>query len=158
MNRIFAATIVAVALFFAMGCAAMEPAEPMATDATDHMVAEAMLTAQYIAAALEAGKSAEEINSVLAAIADATVISEFWVSDEDGLVEFTNVPGLDFRFPTDPDAGTQAAPFASLLLGREKVVTQGMQPREADGAQFQYVGVAGVDQPRIVQVGLAGQR
>lgn len=106
--------------------------------------------------ALEAGKSADEINATLMEIANTSIITEFWVSDETGRVVFTTMPGLDFAFPADPNAGTQAAPFADLLLGNEQVVTQGMQPREADGKLFQYVGAAGVDQPRIVQVGIAG--
>ena len=120
------------------------------------MVAEAKLTAHYIAAALEAGKSPDEINSTLKDIADTSVITEFWVSDETGRVQFTSMPGLDFAFPTDPDAGTQSAPFADLLLGNQQVVTQSMQPREVDGKPFQYVGVVGIDQSRIVQVGIAG--
>ena len=125
-------------------------------DETAHMVAQAKLTAHYIAAALEAGKSADEINATLMSIADTSIITEFWVSDETGRVVFTIDPGLDFAFPTDPNAGTQVAPFADLLPGNKQVVTQDMQPREADGRLFQYVGVAGVDQPRIVQVGIAG--
>ena len=32
-----------------------------------------------------------------------------------------------------------------------------MQPRESDGMMFRYVGVAGVDQARIVQVGVEGE-
>jgi hypothetical protein len=63
---------------------------------------------------------------------------------------------LDFAFPTDPNAGTQAAPSAELPPGNQQVETQGMQPRKADGKLFQYVGVAGIDQPRIVQAGIAG--
>ena len=110
------------------------------------MVAQAKLTAHYIAAALEAVKSADEINATLMSIADTSMIAEFWVSDETGRVVFT----------TDPNAGTQAAPFADLLMGNKQVVTQGIQPREADGKLFQYVGAAGVNQPRIVQVGIAG--
>ena len=142
----------ALAALTLMGCTAA-PAVP---EPTAHMVAEATLTAHYIAAAKAAGFTAEEINATLAEIARNTVIDEFWVTDENGNVEYTNVPGLDFKFPTDPDAGTQAAPFADLLLGEQKVVTQGMRPRQADGRMFQYVGAAGVDAPRIVQVGFAG--
>ena len=131
-----------------------DPAPP--EPPTAHMVAQATLTAHYIAAATAAGFTAEEINTTLAEIARNTVIDEFWISDENGNIEYTNVPGLDFAFPTDPDAGTQAAPFAELLLGQQKVVTQDMMPRQADGRMFQYVGAAGVDGPRIVQVGFAG--
>ena len=145
-----------MAMSLATGCASAEPDGPMDENATAHIVAEAKLTAYYIAAALEAGKSADEINAALIEIADTSIITEFWVSDETGQVVFTNVAGLNFAFPTDPNAGTQAAPFADLLLGNKQVVTQGMQPREADGKLFQYAGAAGVDQPRIVQVGIAG--
>ena len=44
---------------------------------------------------------------------------------------------------------------AALLLGTESVVIQQPRSRELDAAVFRYVGVAGVDQPRIVQVGMA---
>ena len=150
--------VLSLTLVLLTACAGEDPPATLGTPVTDHMIAEATLTAHYVAAALAAGATVEEINATLGEIADSTVISEFWVSDENGRVEFTSVPGLEFAFPTDPDAGTQAAPFANLLLGREKAVAQGMMPREAEGAMFQYVGVAGVDQPRIVQVGLSGSQ
>ena len=124
--------------------------------ASGHMVAQAMLTAHFIDAALKAGMSTDDINAVLAKVADQTVISEFWISDEAGRIVFTNMPDTGFVFPTDPEAGTQAAPFAALLSGDETVVVQGVLPRELDAAPFKYVGVAGVDQARIVQVGVPG--
>ena len=124
--------------------------------ASGHMVAQAMLTAHFIDAALKAGMSTDDINTVLAKVAEQTVISEFWISDEAGRIVFTNIPGTEFVFPTDPEAGSQAAPFATLLSGDETVVVQGVLPRELDAAPFKYVGVAGVDQARIVQVGLSG--
>ena len=148
-----------VALVLALACAS-ESAPPAAAPADNsavvdpHLVAEATLTAHYIAAALEAGKSPAEINATLEQIANGTVISEFWVSDANGDVEFSSVPDAEFSFGTDPDADRQAAEFVKLLLGTEKVVVQQAQPRDLDGAVFQYVGVAGVDGPRIVQVGL----
>ena len=150
----------ALVLILAMGCISVSSTtvNEEASEAlmSDHMVAEALLTAHYIDAAQKAGLSPQEINATLTSIADETLITEFWVSDANGRIEFTNVQGIDFTFPTDPEAGTQAAPFADLLTGAEPVVVQGVQPREADGALFMYVGVAGVDQPRIVQVGIEG--
>ena len=124
--------------------------------ASGHMVAQAVLTAHFIDAALKAGMSTDDINTVLAKVAEQTVISEFWISDEAGRIVYTNIPGTEFVFPTDPEAGSQAAPFATLLSGDETVVVQGVLPRELDAAPFKYVGVAGVDQARIVQVGLSG--
>ena len=133
-------------------------ADEKSTDATasGHMVAQAMLTAHFIDAAVKAGMSADDINAVLAKVADETIISEFWISDEAGRIVYTNRPGTEFVFPTDPEAGSQAAPFAALLSGAETVVVQGVLPRELDGTAFKYVGVAGVDQARIVQVGVPG--
>ena len=95
------------------------------------------------------------INATLASVAEQSVISEFWISDEQGNIEFTNIDGISFRFPTDPEADSQAAPFAALLRGVETVVVQKTQPREFDDALFKYVGVAGVDKLRIVQVGIS---
>ena len=68
---------------------------------------------------------------------------------------------MNFSFPTDPKAGTQGAPFALLLEGTASegtatVVVQEPQPRELDGAIFQYVGVSGIARHHIVQVGIAG--
>ena len=122
---------------------------------SDHMAAEAMLTAHFVAAAVKAGMSTEEINGALASVAEGSAISEFWVSDETGRVVYTNMPEVAFAFPTDPDDDSQAAPFAALLTGGQAVVDQDFMPRELDGMVFKYVGVAGVDQSRIVQVGVA---
>lgn len=124
-----------------------------------HMVAQALLTAHFIDAALAAGMEPARIDAALAAIAERSIITEFWISDETGRIEFTNAPGSGFSFPTDPNAGTQAAPFA-VLLGATPgagvaVVVQDAQPRDLDAAIFKYVAVAGVDRPRIVQVGVS---
>ena len=156
MRAFYALAIVAIAMFLAAGCATADQTNSTNENVTAHMIAQAKLTAHYVAAALEAGKSTDEINDTLKDIADTSVITEFWVSHEAGRVVFTTAPGPDFSFPTDPNAGTPAAPFADLLLGNYGVVTQEMQPREAGGKMFQYVGAAGVDQTKIVQVGIAG--
>ena len=62
---------------------------------------------------------------------------------------------MSFKFPTDPAGKSQAAPFAALLNGSKTVVIQGFQAREFDGKVFKYVGVAGIDKRRIVQVGVS---
>ena len=120
-----------------------------------HMIAEAMLTAHFVAAALKAGMGREEIDAVLTDIANRSAVAEFHVTDARGRRVFTNVKGIDFTFPTEPEAGTQAAPFAQLLDGTESVVVQKFRPREYDQKVFKYVGVSGVDRPRIVQVGVS---
>lgn len=131
-----------------------EPTDPGRS--AELMVVQARLLAHYIDAALRAGDTAEQINGALAAITSETAVSEVYVTDREGNIEYTSQPEVKFKFPTDPEAGTQAASFARLLDGGTNVVVQEPQPRELDSAVFQYVGVAGVDQPRIVQVGIAG--
>ena len=154
MVKTIALFALALAVMVTVACGGKDDDVVAATPETDHMAAQATLTAFYIDAAIKAGMTKQEINVALGQIASSTVIDEFWISDENGLIDYTNVPGLVFAFPTDPTADSQAAPFADLLLGGETVVIQDAKPREADGALFQYVGVAGVDQPRIVQVGI----
>ena len=145
----------AMAAGMALGGVAMTKGQSAHDAVSRHLVAEAMLAAHFVDAAVRAGMDRAAINAVLSRIADETVISEFWVSDENGEIAFTNVEGANFSFPTDPAADSQAAPFAALLTGDRTVVVQEPGPRVLDGAVFQYVGVAGVDQTRIVQVGLS---
>ncbi|MCY3802179.1 MAG: hypothetical protein OXG46_11450 [Chloroflexi bacterium] len=153
-----AGAIVLIVSVVALGCSpngsGISPA--MEKRASDHMVAEALLTAHFIAAAQKAGMSDAEINAVLNQVADVTIISEFWISDDQGKVVFTNIPGTGFAFPTSTDAEGQAAPFAALLTGERDVVVQEVTPRVLDDVDFKYVGVSGVDQKRIVQVGISG--
>ena len=120
-----------------------------------HMVAEAMLTSHFIDAALRAGMSQDEINAVLTKVAEQSIISEFWVSDGGGNIEFSNFPDVNFNFPTDSSSNSQALPFAALLDGSESVVVQGLMERELDGKLYKYVGVSGIDKSRIVQVGVS---
>ena len=141
-----------------LGGSAMTQGQQAGDDTVSrHMVAEAMLTAHFVDAAVKAGMDRDAINAVLSRIAKETVISEFWISDENGEITFTNVEGADFAFPTDPAADSQAAPFAALLNRERTVIVQEPRPRVLDGAVFQYVGVAGVDGTRIVQVGLSAE-
>lgn len=126
----------------------------MTTDHTLYMIATAKLLAHYVSAANEAGLDRDQVNSVLAGICAQSVITEFWISDENGEIEYGSTESQGFRFPVDPDAGTQAAPFAVLFEGKTSIVVQAPRPRELDNRIFQYVGVVGVDKPRIVQVGV----
>lgn len=119
-----------------------------------HMVGEAMLAAHYVAEAERSGKTPEQINAVLAEVADASGIDEFWITDSSGRVYLTNT-GVAFAFSPDPEKEPQASAFWPLLEGEEEVVVQEAQVREIDDRVFKYVRVSGVDKPRIVQVGVS---
>ena len=118
-----------------------------------HMVGEAILAAQFVAAAEKNGMSADAINAALKDIAGKSAIQEFWITDSAGHAYLTNT-GIDFTFSSDASKQPQASAFWPLITGAKKVVIQNARKREIDNKIFKYVGVAGADKPRIVQVGV----
>ncbi len=121
-----------------------------------HMIGEAMLAAQFVAAAERAGMKPVEIDGVLKSVAEHSAIEEFWITDSSGHAYLTNT-GLDFTFSPDPKQQPQASAFWPLLKDQEKVIVQEARKREIDNRVFKYVGVAGIDKPRIVQVGVSAE-
>ena len=119
-----------------------------------HMIGQAMLAAQLVAVAEKAGMTPAQINSVLNTVTGSSAIEEFWITDSAGHAYLTNT-GIDFTFSPDPAKQPQASAFWALLDGRDKIVVQETRKRELDDRVFKYVGVAGVDKPRIVQVGVS---
>lgn len=119
-----------------------------------HMVGEAMLAAQFVAAAERNGVTTTGIDEILKDIANKSAIQEFWITDPSGHAYLTNT-GIDFTFSSDAKKQPQASAFWPLITGEKTVVIQDARKREIDNKIFKYVGVAGVDKPRIVQVGVA---
>ena len=120
------------------------------------MVGEALLAAQLVALAEKAGMKAGEINAILKNVAEKTGVQEFWITDSNGHAYLTNT-GVDFTFSPDPAKQPQASAFWPLLTGGKQIVIQEARKREIDDRIFKYVGVAGVDKPRIVQVGVGAE-
>jgi hypothetical protein len=121
-----------------------------------HMVAEALLVAHLVASAEKAGMKKDDIDAILKSVAEKSSVQEFWITDSSGRVSFTNT-GIDFTFSADRAKQPQASVFWPLLSGDKKIVVQESRKREIDDRVFKYVGVAGVDKPRIVQVGVAAE-
>jgi hypothetical protein len=119
-----------------------------------HMVGEALLAAHFVAVAEKAGMTRDAINVILKSIAERSAIEEFWITDSEGHAYLTNT-GVDFTFSPDAAKDPQASAFWPLLNGGKNVVIQGARKREIDDQIFKYVGVAGIDKARIVQVGVA---
>jgi sigma-B regulation protein RsbU (phosphoserine phosphatase) len=118
----------------------------------EQMVVEATIAAHLVAVGEAAGVGAQEITRRLRQIADDTVLDEFWITDGKGHAYLTNT-GIDFTFSADPKQQPQAHVFWPLLTGQTRSVVQEARQREVDTEVFKYAGVAGVDRPRIVQVG-----
>ena len=118
----------------------------------DQMIVEATIAAHMVAVAERAGLSPAEINQQLRDITSRTALDEFWITDETGHAYLRN-EDIDFTFSPDPAQQPQAHVFWPLLTGEKQVVVQEARQREVDTKTFKYAGVAGVDKPRIVQVG-----
>ena len=129
----------------------------------DQMTGQARIAAHVVAAAEAAGAGPAQVIETLSAVADGTVLDEFWITDEEGAAYLTNVRDgagnpVPFRFDPDPAVQPQASAFHRLLSSppdSDDVVAQGAQVREIDSEVYKYVAVAGVDRRRIVQVGNA---
>ncbi len=119
----------------------------------DQMVAQATILAHFVGAAEQAGLSPEEINERLRRIVDQTILDELWITDERGYAYLHNIEFIEFTFSSDPNEQPQAHKFWPLLGGEKKVVVQEAMKREIDERVFKYVGVTGIDKPRIVEVG-----
>lgn len=146
----FAATL-AVAGWLGAGTAGAEDIEGIVGQ---HMVAEALLTAHLVAVAEKAGLGNEEIRAILKDVAERSVIDEFWITDPEGDAVLSNRE-ISFTFSPHPAVQPQASVFWLLLTGDQEVVVQKAQKREIDDQVYKYVGVAGIDERRIVQVGIA---
>ena len=119
----------------------------------EQMVVEATMAAHLVALGEAAGVGQREINRRLKQIADNTVLDEIWITDEKGHAYLRNMTEFDFTFSPDPRQQPQAHVFWPLLTGKSESVLQEARQREVDTQVFKYVGVKGVDKPRIVQVG-----
>ena len=119
----------------------------------EQMVIEATMAAHLVALGELAGVSPQEINRRLKQIADDTMLDEIWITDEKGHAYLRNISEIDFTFSPNPKQQPQAHVFWPLLTGKTKSVVQEARQREVDTQVFKYVGVTGVDKPRIVQVG-----
>lgn len=128
-------------------------------DAT--LLVQALLTAELVALAEEEGAaSPEEIRAALNRVIERStelygmpLINEFKITDETGRA-YISTDSEDFDF-TDPGvAATGEGKFTALLEPGAKPMLEDVPARSADGEAYRYVGVSGVDQPRIVQVGV----
>jgi len=92
-------------------------------------------------------------NAALAAYAKRSGVSEFYLTDGDGVITLSNsASAVGFRFPDDPR--TQAFEFRQILGDKSKVVVQKFMKRDLDGKYFKIVGLSRADRKGIAQAAL----
>ena len=121
-----------------------------------HMVGQALLAAQFVALAERVGMTPSEINAILKNISERSAKQEFWITDTQGRAYLTNTE-VAFTFSSNSDKQPQASAFWPLIDGSKAIVIQDTRKREIDDQLFKYVGVAGVDKARIVQIGVGAE-
>ena len=84
------------------------------------------------------------------------LVDEFWVTDETGKITI-GLEDMDFQFEPNSDQMPQASVFYPLLDPQTPPIKQPLTPRDKDEKRVMYVGVGGVDRPRIVQTGVGEQ-
>jgi hypothetical protein len=87
-------------------------------------------------------------------VADNSAIDEFWITDPEGHAVLANRE-VSFTSSPDPARQPQASAFWPLLTGEKKGGDPDGRKGEIDNQVYKYGGVAGIDRPRIVQVGSA---
>jgi sigma-B regulation protein RsbU (phosphoserine phosphatase) len=120
----------------------------------DLMVGHAKLTARYVAAAEKAGFSIDRMISELYDVTTSSPVSEFWVTDPDGNA-YINTEEEEFHFTSDPERNPHSSMFWPLITGDRTLVIGKLGERDVGDGRYKYVAAAGVDKPRIVQVGLS---
>ncbi|OWZ83167.1 methyl-accepting chemotaxis protein [Natranaerobius trueperi] len=78
-------------------------------------------------------------------------VDEIHVTDEEGVIEYTNTEGakgLDF---TEDD---QTRPFMDLIGASREEYIQDPSERALDGQMFQYIGVSRYDEEGLIQIGV----
>lgn len=79
-------------------------------------------------------------------------VNEVHVADGDGILRWGNVTGF---FGFDFGSGEQSMPFLRMIEDTSFELAQEAQPNAALGVYFSYTGVARMDAPGFVQVGIA---
>ena len=117
------------------------------------MAATATALAQLVDLSQKRGEPTAQLQQRINKILADSIIDEVWISDADGCARLRPPGEAVFCFNPDPKKQPQAHVFWPLLTGKAKMVIQEPRRREIDDRVFQYVGVPGIDQRRIVQVG-----
>ena len=125
--------------------------------AAKHLIVSARILSNYVAVAESCKIPATTINDRLRNMVNPDLLGEVLISDQLGKTTFSNLPEDRLKNQIDPLKDHEAEAFWPLLkASKDMSITQPLNRRNRDGRLFKYVGVPGVDRPRIVQVSMAG--
>lgn len=117
----------------------------------ERLLSEATLTAHLVALAEAAKQPPKPIVDRLKQIAEQGGPDEMWITDNKGRAYLHNLPGPDPLFGQDSKNAPRHAAYTGLL--NRSPATLVSEAAVEGGKLMKFAGVAGVDKPRIVQVG-----
>ena len=118
------------------------------------MLVQAMFAAHMVALAEGPATSTNQLKQYLKDIVNKTNLDEITVTDSKGYAYLqTNPTPIPFVFKESMPDYPKESEFYPLLTGALEKYVQAGYVRD-DQLRFKYAGVAGVDKPRIVQVGV----
>ncbi|WP_085554549.1 PP2C family protein-serine/threonine phosphatase [Azospirillum agricola] len=118
----------------------------------ERLLSEAALAAHLVALAETTAKQpAKAIADRLKQVAEQGGPDEIWITDNRGRAYLHNVPGPDPLFGQDAKGGPRHSAYTGLL--NRSPATLVSDAAVEGGKLMKFAGVAGVDKPRIVQVG-----
>ena len=118
---------------------------------TADMSEEYLAKTRAFAEMIELNPSILESSDKLIQIRDELKVDELHVTDENGLIKWTTIPGyIDFDFKTSE----QTKPFLPALEDKNFELAQEPQLNGAEGILFQYISVGRRDKSGIVQIGM----
>ena len=119
----------------------------------DQMLAQAHLASHLVALAESPKVEATQIIDHFRSIIKNSLLSEVIITDQDGLAYIqTNSLSKRFKFEKKSKTNPSSSEFYPIIKGKIKSYIQKSFVRD-DEKLFKYVAVAGIDKPRIVQVG-----
>lgn len=117
----------------------------------ERLVSEATLAAHLVAVAEAAKVPVKPLSDRLKQIAEGGGPDELWITDNRGKAYLHSQPGPDPTFGQDSKAQPRHAAFLGLLNRSPAALVS--DAAVEGGRLMKFAGVAGVDRPRIVQVG-----
>lgn len=122
----------------------------------ERLLSEATLTAHVVALAEQAKLAPKQISDRLKQIAEAGGPDEMWITDNRGRAYLHNLSGPDPLFGQDSKAHPRHSAYTGLLNRSPSSLVS--DAAVEGGKLMKFAGVAGVDKPRIVQVGAEVKR
>lgn len=133
----------------------LEANDAETAELVDQLNADYIAKADAFAEMISLDPSIIENKEKLDEIAERLDVDELHISDENGILQWGNIPGY---YGFDFNSSDQGREFMAILDDPSIKIAQDAQPNGVEGKYFQYIGVSRIDKKGIVQIGNTPER